>query len=247
MKTELVIDKLRLIRNSSLLIENFSGVWESGAIVALVGNNGAGKSTFLHTLGALLAPHAGEIKLDQKPIAGLHPLERAKKIAMLQQVSPIQPYCIAKNRIAHGLMPHHGFSWLDQTQLSRIDTLADKLNIHHLLHRPLSNMSGGEHRLIDIAKVLINDQARLILLDEPSVFLDFSQKKVLAANILERAADNAIVIFSSHDLDFIASAATEVILFEKSLAIRVICAQFLSSFGARSRRAEIATSGLSPP
>ncbi len=229
MRAELVIDHLYLMRKSSLLIENFSTRIESGAIIALVGNNGSGKSTLLHTLGALLQAHSGDIKLNNQAISTIPSLERAKKIAILQQVSPIQPYCLAKNRIAHGLMPHFGFSWLAPEQLDRIEKLAQKLNIPHLLHRPLSAMSGGEHRLIDIAKVFINNQAQLILLDEPSVFLDFSQKKVLARNMIERAA-NAIVIFSSHDLDFIASAATEVVLLEKSRAIRMSIEEFLRAF-----------------
>lgn len=246
MSAKLTVHQLSIERNAILLLEKFDGCFRQGSIVALVGNNGVGKSTLLHCLSGLFPMASGLIQLNDHALHELHPLERAKMIVLLQQVSPFQPYCLAQNRIAHGLMPHNGFSWLSEKCLAHITLLASKLNISHLLNRPLSAMSGGERRLIDIAKVLINEAAQLIVLDEPSVFLDFSQKKVLSDNLIERAK-NAIVIFSSHDLDFIESTATDIISIQHTTAQIISVDQFLSSFGARLSKSKIARSGLTPP
>ncbi|MCA9507263.1 MAG: ABC transporter ATP-binding protein, partial [Myxococcales bacterium] len=176
----------------------------------------------------------------------MSPWDRAKIVVLLQQTSPFQPYCLTQHRIAHGLVPIHGFSWLNDECIAQIYSQAKKLNIFHLLNRKLNAISGGEHRLIDIAKVLINQEAKLILLDEPSVFLDFSQKKILTNNIIERSK-SAVTIFSSHDLDFIENTATEIILIENACATLMSVAQFRSSFNARSSKSSIARSGLTPP
>lgn len=245
MSAKLTIHQLSLNRNDLWLMENFDARFHQGSIVALVGNNGTGKSTLLHCLSGLFPIASGLIQLNDRPLHELHPQDRAKIIVLLQQVSPFQPYCRAQNRIAHGLMPHYGFSWLSEECLCRITSLAARLNISHLLDRPLSAMSGGERRLIDIAKVLINEEAQLILLDEPSVFLDFSQKKVLSDNIIARAK-NAIVIFSSHDLDFIQATANNIINIQHNSAQIISVTQFLSSLGARSSNSEIARSGFTP-
>lgn len=123
--------------------------------------------------------------------------------------------------------------------------MAAQLSISHLLERRLNEMSGGEQRLVDIAKVFVDQKTSLILLDEPSVFLDFAQKKDLAKNIRMRAGRGAIIFFSSHDLDFIAQTDAIILLVEETTRLSTLD-QLLSSLGLLSSNNDKASSGLRP-
>ncbi len=102
--------------------------------------------------------------------------------------------------------------WLQDEQISLIEQVAKNLNITHLLDRSINLISGGEQRLVNIAKSVINPQCEVFLLDEPSVFLDFKQKDFLIDYLLKLKSPKRIIIFSSHDMDFINKCANKILL-----------------------------------
>lgn len=209
---KLVIKNLAITINGRRLIEEFSHHFAAGTIVALVGDNGSGKTTLLRTIAGLHENHAHQIFIDDVDIFGMSPKDRARIISFLLQHSPEQPYCSVKSRIAHGLMPTLGYHHiLDSKTTALIEKTAHRLNIHHLLERRLSKMSGGEQRLVHIAKCLINPSTKVLLLDEPSVFLDFSQQSNLLKTLRLQKELGRLVIFSSHDAEFIKRVADFVI------------------------------------
>ena len=104
-------------------------------------------------------------------------------------------------------------------------------------------MSGGEKRLINIAKCLINDTIQIIFLDEPSAFLDFHQKQKLAMVLLEKSLSQKIIIFSSHDLDFINRCATKIMDLNNQKFLIYTPREFSSSFSFRESSPEMAISG----
>ncbi len=129
------------------------------------------------------------------------------------QHSPEQPYCTAQSRIAHGLVPSFGYQhFVDAESVELIEQTAIGLKIKHLLERRLATLSGGEQRLVHIAKCLINPSTQVLLLDEPSVFLDFTQQNNLLNNLQHQKDLGRLVIFSSHDAAFIKRAADEVLM-----------------------------------
>lgn len=210
--TKLQLNNLSIVRSKKALINDFSHSFGDGRIIALVGDNGSGKTTLLKTLAGLIRAEHDQILIDGQDINSLSRQIRAIHISFLLQHSPDQPYCTAKSRIAHGLMPLFGYDFfLDEKTETMIDTMARRLNIQHLLHRMLSRMSGGEQRLVHIAKCLINPSSKILLLDEPSVFLDFTQQTNLAKNLKEQAEQGRLVIFSSHDAGFIEQCADGII------------------------------------
>jgi ABC-type cobalamin/Fe3+-siderophores transport system ATPase subunit len=211
----LSIKNLSVVRNNKHLISNFSYCFDEGNIYALVGNNGSGKTTLLKTLAGLLNTYRGNILLEGHDLILLSEKMKANIISFLLQQSPEQPYCTAINRIAHGLMPTFGYDFLpkDKTFLM-IEDIAKKLNIYHLLHRRLSQMSGGEQRLVHIAKCLVNSSTKIVLLDEPSVYLDFTQQNNLGENLQRKAHNGQLIIFSSHDARFIERFAHKTMTIE---------------------------------
>lgn len=208
----LVVSNLELSVRDKVLIKSFSLTFSPGKIYALVGDNGSGKTTLLKTLAGLNYFGPNHVLINGDDIYGLAPKNRAQIISFLMQHSPEQPYCTALSRIAHGLMPTLGYyHFLDQATCSLIELTARRLNIQHLLHRVLSKMSGGEQRLVHIAKCLISPSTKILLLDEPSVFLDFTQQANLESNLNDQKSLGRLVIFSSHDAEFIRRCADEVV------------------------------------
>lgn len=232
MTASLKIQNLCLKINENILVDNIICRQNEASVIALIGNNGCGKTTLLHSLAGLNENYSKNIWLDGQALSEIPLKLRAEKLVLLQQASLQKNSCLAKHRIAHGLIPFIGFDWLDRTNYLQIINIAERLGILHLINRPLNQMSGGEQRLVEIAKTLINHQASLILLDEPSVFLDLKQKKILAQNI-RALAFNKIIIFSSHDLDFIAQCANQIWHIDKQKIAYLKPNQILSSFGSR--------------
>lgn len=226
---KLEIKNLSLHRGQKCLINKFSLSFNAGEIIALVGNNGTGKSTLLHTIAGL-RNDTGHILFDQKDAQTISRLELAQKLTLLLQSSIVHPYALAHHRIAQGLMPHAGFlAKLDKQSYHLIEESAHRLKISHLLTRPLVNMSGGEQRLVNIAKCLVNPLISVILLDEPSVYLDFTQSANLRANLIERAKNGALIIFASHDRELIEHCATKILLIEQACAQLISPAHFFPS------------------
>lgn len=244
--TRLKINNLTITRGARTLIKDFSYSFKENRIYALVGDNGAGKTTFLKTIAGLLPTKAGRIFISGKDLAQLAPKDRAAHLSFLLQHSPEQQYCTALSRISHGLMPSYGFNLnLDEGHVKAIETVARNLNILHLLHRPLCHLSGGEQRLVHLAKCFINPHNQILLLDEPSVFLDFTQQRYLG-NCLKSFKDKGqLIIFSSHDAGFIEQFASDIIKISQAQLL-VFPHEKVSSFNFLDNNVSMAALTSSP-
>jgi iron complex transport system ATP-binding protein len=218
--TRLQIKGLEVSIHNLTLIHDFSWCGESGEIYALKGANGSGKTTLLKTLAGLISLKEERIFIDGKGLNTYSHQQRARLVSLLLQHSPEQHYCTGQSRIAHGLMPSLGYDfYLDECLQLLIKNMAERLRITHLLQKRLKNMSGGEQRLIHLARCLINPQPKILLLDEPSVFLDLEQQESLINNLKEEAECGRLIIFSSHDERFIERVATSVIQISQKQAL----------------------------
>lgn len=208
----LLVKDLAIFRSEKSLIKPFSHHFNAGRIYALIGNNGSGKTTLLKTMAGLLNHNEGNILIENRSLKTMSLKNRASLISFLLQHSPEQPYCTAKSRIAHGLMPTLGYNYFLTKHIeTEILIVARKLQIEHLLNRMLAKLSGGEQRLVHIAKCLINQNTKILLLDEPTAFLDFTQQTNLLNNLLDQAQRDRLIIFSSHDREFIKRCANYII------------------------------------
>jgi len=210
---------LTISRSHKILIHELSHDFAPGLIYALVGKNGSGKTTLLKTLAGLLHYSKNHIFVDGQDMKNLDRKNRANIISLLLQHHADGLYCTAQNRIAQGLMPIYGFDYVaDASGQKRIVDIANLLHIGHLLHRMLVHMSGGEQRLTHLAKSVVNPNTRILLLDEPCVFLDFSEQNNVGRVLRNYAKEGRLVIFSSHDAAFIHSFADRVITIEDQRA-----------------------------
>ena len=173
-----------------------------GQLTCLLGPNGAGKSTLLRTLAAFQPPLAGEILLEGRPLASYITQELATRIGIVLTERPnIQGMTVAE-LVAMGRSPYTGF-WgqLHDDDLAQVEEAIRLVGIENLRRRNVNTLSDGERQKVMIAKTLAQ-QTPIILLDEPTAFLDYPSK-VEVLLLLRRLAHqmNKTIFLSTHDLE----------------------------------------------
>lgn len=180
----------------------------SGKITAIVGANACGKSTLLRALSRLLAPQSGHVLLDGRQVHKMPAKELARTLGLLPQ-SPIAPEGITvSDLVGRGRNPHQGmFSrWSAQDDAA----VANALEATHTLEladRPVDELSGGQRQRVWIAMALAQD-TDLLLLDEPTTFLDVShQVEVLDLLTDLNETRGTTIVMVLHDLNLAARYA----------------------------------------
>lgn len=183
---------------------------------ALMGANGSGKSTLLRSLAGLIRPLAGTIRLGGRPLAGFTTRELARQVSVLAQ-GPVAPDGLTVlDLVRQGRYPHRNLfgRWSaaddaaceEALQLTQMTELAD---------RPLDSLSGGQRQRAWIAMTLAQ-QSTLLLLDEPTTFLDLAhQIEVMELLVRLVRMRGKTVIAVLHDLNQAARHADHMVLLKK--------------------------------
>lgn len=185
-----------------LLIQTNGLTLERGKFYSLIGKNGIGKTTLFNTLLGLIPAFGGKILVEQKNIHTLSPAGRAKMVAHVPSRFEGVQHLSARDYIAMGRAPYTNF--LGKTapeDWQIVDTVISQLGIAHLSERDTSQLSDGERQIASIAKALVQ-QTPIILLDEPTAFLDYANRLAVQKLLKEVAkASNVCIVQSSHDLE----------------------------------------------
>jgi len=209
------VENLAVSYNSSITdaapraLDGVSFTIERGEKIALIGDNGAGKSTLLLALAGALPPCGGKIEIDGIPLRK-DTLRAIRQKAGIVFQNPDDQFFMptVEEDIAFG---PRNFGIDEAALAARMDALLERLGISALRARPALELSGGEKRLTALAGVLIMEP-ELLLLDEPTSFLDLKARKKLT-EILQQLPQAALI--ATHDLDFARSICTRVIVLEK--------------------------------
>lgn len=198
----LQVDSLVVGYESGLpLYPAFSVEANAGELIALVGRNGIGKSTFLRTLAGLQQPLDGTIEIDDVWMNAISRTQKARLLSFVpsEQVK-IQNLTI-RNFVGLARFPHSGWSGgLTTEDWSIVDSALNDVGISHLSLRDISRVSDGERHRAMIAFAIAQD-TRIILLDEPTAFLDLPNKFETVRLLSQIAKEKSkTVIFSTHDL-----------------------------------------------
>lgn len=174
----------------------------SGNIYALIGRNGIGKSTFIQTLSGVLNPLAGEISIDGKSISGFNNKDIAETISLVDTRFEGVEYLKVKDYLALGRAPYtDAFGRLDSKDWQIVEEVASDLSIQHLLEKYSDQISDGERQLCSVGRAFVQETP-VILLDEPTAFLDYINRKNLLELLVRLATDkNKCIVLSTHDLD----------------------------------------------
>ncbi len=175
---------------------------EPGQCWALLGRNGVGKTTLLHTLAGLGRADAGEIRLLGHHIQRLGTLERARRRGLLPQDDEILfPASVLECALA-GRFPHLGrWGWEGPVDLALARQALSDLGLAHCEARDARTLSGGERRRLGIA-TLLAQQPRLALLDEPSNHLDPAHQIAVLGLLRRRfATEDRAALMVLHDIN----------------------------------------------
>lgn len=185
----------------------------AGQITVIVGANGCGKSTLLRGLGRLLKPAAGRVRLGGVDVWSMSPRRVAAVLGVLPQ-QPVAPEGISvADLVGRGRYPHQGLfrRWTSDDDRIVADAL-DATGTADLADRRIEELSGGQRQRVWIAMSLAQ-QPRIVLLDEPTTYLDVAHQ----LDVLDLIADlnhraSATVVMVLHDLNLAARYADHLVV-----------------------------------
>ena len=202
----------------SIVGKGLEGSLPRGTLTVLLGTNGAGKSTLLRTLAGLQPPLAGDIFWEGNSLASLTPEERAKRLSIVLTVRPETGNLTVREVVALGRLPHRQGLWGSRNAAADAEAVERAMQLTTTStwsERPVSRLSDGERQRVFIAKALAQETP-LILLDEPTAFLDYPSR-VQFFNLLKRLTNEMgkTVLLSSHDVELAAAHADRILLLSK--------------------------------
>lgn len=181
-----------------------------GEVHALMGENGAGKSTFMHILIGLLTPDAGEIRFEGQVLTRGRVTDALRKgISMIHQEMLTIPALTVAQNLFLGREPRR-WGWLDDRSLNRqAAQLLGRMGVDIRPDALMKHLSVGEMQMVEIAKAISND-AKVIIMDEPTSALSDREVATLFGIIRDLTRQGVAIIYISHKMDEIAAIADTI-------------------------------------
>jgi iron complex transport system ATP-binding protein len=184
-----------------------------GEILGVLGPNGSGKSTLLKVLDGILVPQEGEVLIEDSPFAAFGRSHLAREVAMVAQESHFRFSFSTLEVVLMGRFPH--LKRLQFEGKRDMEVAMDALRATHTLEfaeRYIHELSGGEKQRVLIARALAQEP-RVILLDEPTSFLDLKFKREIFQLISSLSLEKGLsVVVVSHDIDLTSQYCRRVIM-----------------------------------
>jgi len=185
---------------------------EKGKLVVLIGPNGAGKTTFFNTLLGTQSELRGQIHLSDKPLTDYSAKQKTSIFGFVPSRFVGVQHLSIRELIAMGRAPYTNIlNRLSKNDNQIIDEVIDQLGLQELQHKSSTEVSDGERQIAMIGKVLTQSTS-VILLDEPTAFLDYSNRKKVLKLLRDLALiKEKLIVVSSHDIDLCMDYADEII------------------------------------
>ena len=206
-------ENLTLGYGNRTLIESLTGDISRGQLTALVGRNGTGKSTLLRAIATLGEHSKGEILIDGTPVEQLSPAQTARLISLVTTDKVRIANLRCRDVVALGRAPYTNWIGRMQEQDNQIvEQALASVGMSDYADKTMDRMSDGECQRIMIARALAQ-QTPIILLDEPTAFLDMPNRYELCS-LLRRLAhqEQKCILFSTHELDIALSLCDSIAL-----------------------------------
>lgn len=209
--TSLAAESVTLAYDGADIVRDLSVRIEPGSFTVIIGPNACGKSTLLRGLSRLLAPRAGSIVLDGRAITEMPAKEVARRLGLLPQ-SAIAPEGITvRELVGRGRYPYQTvFRQWSAADDAAVDEALAATGTTQLASRPVEALSGGQRQRVWVAMVLAQ-QTDLLLLDEPTTFLDVAHQVELMELFAELNERGRTIVAVLHDLNHAARFASRIV------------------------------------
>ena len=196
------VSNLSVAFGDTVIVDNVSLVVPTGETLAITGPSGIGKTTLLHAICGIVRVTGGTVRIDDTNVTSMPTHKRG--IGLVSQTGDLFPTMTVSQNIEFGLritrMPK-------ADRLTRVNELLEMVNLVHLAHRNVAELSGGEARRIALARALA-PHPRVLLLDEPLSGLDQTTHDALMTDlsrVLKQTATTALLVTHDHsEADFLA-------------------------------------------
>lgn len=184
---------------------------EPGSFTSIIGPNGCGKSTLLKGMSRLLTPTAGQVLLDGSPLQSWNPKSAARRVGLLPQTSSAPDGSTVYGLVRRGRFPHQGFlsPWNDTDEQAVTAALA-RTGLTELRDAQVGELSGGQRQRVWVAMTLAQETG-ILLLDEPTTFLDIAYQLELLDLFAELNREGRTVVAVLHDLNLAARYSTRIV------------------------------------
>ena len=206
---------------TTTVLENLNVMAAAGEMICLLGPNGSGKSTLLRTLSRVQAALSGSIEIENRPLDQMSRVELARHVGVVLTERPLVGSLPAFRLVELGRYPH--LNWLGQLRASdhaAVEWAIDAVSARHLAGRESNTLSDGERQRFMIARALAQEPS-ILLLDEPTAFLDVASRAELMGLLRRLAREEGLaVIVSTHDLELALRVADTIWLIDSGRRLR---------------------------
>jgi iron complex transport system ATP-binding protein len=214
---------------------------DRGEVVAIIGPNGSGKSTLLRAIGRMRKPESGEVRFAGTDAWRIAPRDFARRVAFLPQAPEAPPDLVVEELVWRGRFPHRGLlSGATPADRAAVEAAIVQAGLEALRGRPLATLSGGERQRAWIGLALAQEP-ELLLLDEPTTFLDIGHQQELLGLLSRLNEERGLtVVMVMHDVAQAALYAHRIValldgrVLHDGAPSEVVTAERMSAlFGAR--------------
>lgn len=190
-----------------------------GELVALIGRNGSGKSTLLRTITGMLPLKKGDYWLMGASLSAYDIGKRARLISLVTSQAPAMPFMTVSEVVLMGRIPHTG--WMGRYGKKDREAVGEalhQLGLIELAHRQVDQISDGERQRVMIARAFVQDTP-VMLLDEPTAFLDVPAKFELNGVMAGFRENGKTLVYATHDLEMALMHADRLWVIDRGLVL----------------------------
>lgn len=205
-------ENLRIGYSDNIVVESLNMKIKKGKVTSIIGANGCGKSTILKAIGRIIKKKSGSVYINGYDIDYQKSKEIAKQVSILSQISVAPLTLTCYELVSYGRFPYQkGFGMMSQEDRTIVNWALESTNLTSFRDRPIGSLSGGQRQRVWIAMALAQN-GNIILLDEPTTYLDLScQLEILELLLKLNRENGTTIVMVLHDLNLAAKYSDNLI------------------------------------
>ena len=205
-------ENLRIGYSDNIVVESLNMKIKKGKVTSIIGANGCGKSTILKAIGRIIKKKSGSVYINGYDIDYQKSKEIAKQVSILSQISVAPSTLTCYELVSYGRFPYQkGFGMMSQEDRRIVNWALESTNLTSFRDRPIGSLSGGQRQRVWIAMALAQN-GNIILLDEPTTYLDLScQLEILELLLKLNRENGTTIVMVLHDLNLAAKYSDNLI------------------------------------